>query len=415
MYRAIRLTFLALLVLGGVFVGCSDDATAPAVCDESNPGGFSIDSPERGRVYAWGGTGKPGAGQMGQLPGDTKLYWPTDVCFDPDGNPIVLDWNNHRVLQLDGTGKFVKMIGRYFGNPSDGPALEADLNHPTHVCFSPDGTKLYLSAWHNSIVMEMDLATGWVARYAGTGARNFNGDGLPRLSTVLDLPVATVFHPVTGELYIADQANMLVRKVDGSGNVVIVAGTAPVSNGTGGWNYQAGFSGDNGPATAAMINLERTQTADPSGKICFDADGNLYIADTLNNAVRKVSYPGGIITTVAGNPVLGAGFSGDDGPGGEAQLNQPRDVATDVDGNLFIADSGNHVIRKVALDGTISTVVGKARPFDATAITACALEGEQGAAARDVHLAAPRGVALDSGGNLWISDTHNEVIRILYR
>ena len=111
---------------------------------------------------------------MGHGPGYTRLYWPIDVGFDPAGTPVVLDWNDHRVLTFDASGKCMKLIGHYFGSPNDGPALEADLkHHPTHVTFSPDGTKLILSAWHNSIVMEMDIATGWIARYAGSRSRGF--------------------------------------------------------------------------------------------------------------------------------------------------------------------------------------------------------------------------------------------------
>jgi DNA-binding beta-propeller fold protein YncE len=405
-----------LAALGATWLGCEKTTVAPGNdCDELNPGSFSITSPEVGRVYVWCGTGVAGLGEMGRAPGSTELYWPVEINFAPNGEPIVLDWNNHRVLALDADGKFEKIIGKMFGEPEDTLAVEAKLNHPTHVTFSPDGTKLYLSAWHNSVVLEMDRATGWIRRYAGTGGRCYNGDGQNRLATALDLPVCALFHPITGELYVSDQGNQIVRKIDAAGVVHTVAGTVPGAYGCGGAIYRFGFSGDGGPATSALLNLGRGQLVEPSARFCFDAAGNLYIADTNNHAVRIVYFSDGTIDTYAGKPALGPGHSGDGGPATEAQLQLPRDVAVDTDGSLFIADSGNHVVRKVAPDGTISTVVGVVRPRPSSAITACALHEEQGARARSVTLTKPVGVELDPRGNLCIADTENNVIRVLYR
>ena len=267
---------------------------------------------------------------MGRGPGYTRLYWPIEVDFDPAGTPVVLDWNNHRVLSFDASGKCKKIIGHYFGNPSDGPALEADLNHPTHVTFSPDGTKLILSAWHNSVVMEMDVATGWIARYTGTGGRGYNGDGLARLSSCFDLPVCAQFHPITGELYISDQANHIIRRIDAVGNVHIVAGQAPTNTGCSPGGDQKGYGGDGGPATGAFLNFEDGQTANPSGRFCSDVAGNIYIADTKNHAIRIVYADGtiddtdNIIDTYAGKGPSFGGYSGDGGPARDARLNEPR-------------------------------------------------------------------------------------------
>ena len=416
---------MVLFLLGALAcaIACnSEDTVAPPPgdeCDNQAPGSFSeIVAPEPGHVYAWAGTGQPGAGSSNERPGATRLYWPVDVNFDPSGNPMVMDWNNHRVLAMNGEGKLEKIIGRYFGNPTDGPALQADLNHPTHVTFTSDGGKLILSAWHNSILMEWDIGSDWLAKFCGTGGRCFNGDGQARLQSCLDLPVCALYHPVSGELYFSDQANHIIRRIDGSGVVHIVAGTAPIWNGST-WVYQFGYGGDGGPATEALLSFERTQNANPSGKFCFDATGNMYIADTVNDAVRIV-YTDGTIDTYAGNPAIGDGYAGDGGPATDALLREPRDVAVDTDGTLFIADTGNSVIRMVAPNGVITTAVGKFRapvapnPY-AAAISLCGLHEEQGIAARDVRLATPHGVELDDDGNLWISDTQNNVIRILYR
>ncbi|MCI0452486.1 MAG: hypothetical protein L0Z51_08875, partial [Candidatus Latescibacteria bacterium] len=385
----------AIVVFALLALSCgSEDTVAPPedTCDEQSVGGFTIDNPEAGHVYVWGGTGRPGGGAMGAPPGETRLYWPVEVNFDPAGSPIVLDWNNHRVLALDAVGNFVKLIGRYFGNPTDGPALQADLNHPTHVTFGPDGTKLVLSAWHNSIIMEMDLATGWLARHCGTGGRCFNGDGQTRLQSCLDLPVCALYHPTTGELYFSDQANHIIRRIDASGNVHVVAGKAPIWNGSA-WLHQFGYAGDGGPATEALLSFERTQNANPSGKFCFDGDDNIYIADTKNHAVRIVYASDGTIDTYAGmGPGASAGYSGDGGPATQARLKEPRDVAFDVaNGILYIADTGNSVIRMVDAGGTISTVVGTYRQPKApnpypNALSACALQDEQGVSADEVRL-----------------------------
>jgi len=155
--------------LGILFAGCgSDDPAAPPSDTDGDIPGFTISDPEVGRVYVWGGNGFAGAGSMGSAPGFTSLYWPIDVGFDPAGGPIVLDWNNHRVLALDDAGNnFEKIIGNSFGQPIDGPAAQARLNHPTHVTFSPAGDKLILSAWHNSVVMEMNVATEWYCESCG--------------------------------------------------------------------------------------------------------------------------------------------------------------------------------------------------------------------------------------------------------
>jgi hypothetical protein len=417
--RRIQSASVVLTVgLGVLFASCgSDDPTAPP--EDTNTGqtqGFTISNPEAGRVYVWGGNGFPGAGAMGQAPGYTSLYWPIDVSFDPLGAPIVLDWNNHRVLALDATGNFEKIIGNAFGQPVDGPAAQARLNHPTHVTFSPAGDKLILSAWHNSIVMEMDMTTSWIQRYCGTGGRCFNTETDPML-TCLDLPVCTLFHPVTGELYIGDQGNQVIRKINSAGQAEVVAGSAPVPNGSS-WVYQIGYAGDGGPATSARLNFERGQMTDPAGKFCFDAVGNMYIADTTTTRFASVSD--GTIDTFAGMGPSNGGYDGDGGLATAAKLSKPRDVAADADGNIFIADTGNSVIRMVDASGMISTVVGVYRPPvppnpNANPISPADLHLEQGAPALEVHLTSPRGLEIDADGNLWIADTLNNVVRIFYR
>ena len=220
-------------------------------------------------------------------------------------------------------------------------------------------------------------ASGDISTVAGIGG-GFSGDGGPATSAQLKSPSGVAFDS-SGNLFIADQFNHRIRKVDTSGNIGTVAGTST-----------QGFSGDEGPATSAQ--LER-----PSG-VAVDSSGNLFIADLINNRIRKVDTSGNI-STVAGTST--AGWSGDGGPATSAQLNFPHGVAVDSSGNLFIADSGNHRIRKVDTSGDISTVAGTSTQ---------GFSGD-GGPATSARLSEPMGVTVDSSGDLFIADMSNQRIR----
>jgi uncharacterized protein (TIGR03437 family) len=187
----------------------------------------------------------------------------------------------------------------------------------------------------------------------------------------------------TGNLYIGDSNSNRIRKVT-NGVITTVAG-----DGT--W----GYSGDNGPATSAQLS--------GAWGVAVDSAGNLYIADRMNNRIRKVSN--GVITTVAGNGT--PGFSGDNGPASNAQLNGPYGVAVDSAGNLYIADTLNFRVRKVS-NGVITTVAGSGL----TSPAGGGFGGDYGPAT-SARLNNPSGVAVDSAGNLYIADTGNDRIRVL--
>jgi NHL repeat len=180
----------------------------------------------------------------------------------------------------------------------------------------------------------------YIITVAGNGTVAYSGDNGPATSAGLAQPFGAIVDS-TGTLYIADTYNQVIRKVDTSGIVTTVAGTFTPGgpNGTG----VGGYSGDNGPATSAQLN-------GPSG-MAMDSAGNLYIADQNNHAIRKVDA-NGFITTVAGNGTQG--YSGDGYPATSAQLNHPARVAVDRVGNLYIADTLNNRIRKVNPSGTIT-------------------------------------------------------------
>ena len=217
-----------------------------------------------------------------------------------------------------------------------------------------------------------------ISTIVGTGVGGFSGDG--GAATAAQISAAYgVFVDAAGNLYVADRTNQRIRKVDTGGTITTVAGTGV-----------GGFSGDGGAATAAQIR-------DPQD-VCVDAAGNLYIADTTNNRVRKVDT-GGTITTVAGTGV--GGFSGDGGAATAAQMNLPRDVFVDAAGNLFIADRINNRVRKVDTGGTITTVVG----------TGVAGFSGDGGAATAAQMNNPYSVSANASGNLFIADLSNERIR----
>ncbi|MDB5099523.1 MAG: repeat containing protein [Cyanobacteria bacterium RYN_339] len=217
-----------------------------------------------------------------------------------------------------------------------------------------------------------------ITAYAGNGVAGAAGDGAAATAAQLNGPYGLAFDPA-GNLYIADSANNKVRKVTPGGIISTFAGTGT-----------AGSAGDGGAATAAQLS--------GPGGVAADASGNLYIADTASNKIRKVT-PGGIISTVAGTGVAGA--AGDGGAATAAQLKSPTDVKLDAAGNLYIVDYANHKIRKVAPGGTITTIAG----------TGTAGSAGDGGAATAAQLNLPYGAALDAAGAIYIADQANHKVR----
>lgn len=348
--------------------------------------------PAPGRICTVAGTGIAGLGADGLDPRRTDLYLPQDITIGPDKLAYVLDWNNHRIRRIDGdTMRTVVGTGE-LGDAPDGDADLTSLNHPTHMSVSPRGTFI-ISAWHNSKLLEFDPATGMLKSICGNGMRSFGGDGGPAAMALLDLPTATAFDK-DGNMYITDQANQRIRMVDNTKEAIIntVVGTG-----------MPGFSGDGMPAVAAQIKLPGGQSAPPAGRIAIDPAGNLIIADSANHRIRKVDL-GGIITTIAGtgDPT----FGGDGGDATKASLSRPNDVDHDKAGNLYIADTDNACIRKVDTSGKISTFAGK-----------CGQPGQggDGGDATAALLDRPYGIVFDASDNLYIADTHNHLIRVVYK
>jgi glucose/arabinose dehydrogenase len=177
--------------------------------------------------------------------------------------------------------------------------------------------------------------SGTITTVAGTGSTTYNGDGIPAIQATLAYPKGVTVAP-DGSLYVGDANHHRVRRFVPGGTISTMAGTGT-----------AGYSGDGGPATAAGLRFPRN--------IAFGPDGSFFVADDSNYAVRRVS-PAGVITTVAGTGV--AGYSGDGGSATSARLGEVRDVAVDSAGNIYIADEQNHRIRRVSTSGIITTFAG---------------------------------------------------------
>jgi len=261
-----------------------------------------------------------------------------------------------------------------------GPATKAAFCGTSDVTLDASGNMyiadggIYCSGPGGHTVRKVDRH-GTITTVAGTGERGFSGDGGPATKAQLDVPFA-VAADREGNLYITDENNYRIRKVDEEGIITTFAGTG-----------EGGYSGDGGPATSAKL-------IDPGG-IAFDAKGNLYVADYTS--VRKID-PSGTITTVAGTGQFG--FSGDGGPATEAKLTA-YDVALDHKGNIYICDLENQRIRKVDRDGIIHTVAGSGKK---------GYSGDGGPATK-AALKDPWGVAVDREKNVYIADHHNRVVR----
>ncbi len=257
-----------------------------------------------GIITTVAGTGTPGFGGDGGPATSAQLYNPGGVAVDPSGNLFIADYNNNRIRKVAaGTAIITTVAG---SEPPPPPPLPPP---PARGCRPPFCPRYFI----------IRTATG------------FPGDGGPATSAQLYAPTDLALD-AAGDLFIADYFNHRIGKVDAvTGIISTVAGTG------GGGTLEGGFSGDGGPATSALLNF-------PSS-VAFDASGNLFIADSFNRRIRKVAAGTGLIETVAGTGTNG--FSGDGGPATSAQLYLPDRVVVDAGGNLFIADQVNNRIRKV--------------------------------------------------------------------
>ena len=356
---------------------------------------------------------------------------PAGLAFDAAGNLYTGEPYRNVIRRVSPAGIITTVVGDFNISPpafsgDGGPATTAGLNFPNGLAFDTSGN-LYISDQNNRRIRRVNVS-GVISTVAGSGATNHYGDGGPATQAALDFP-ADVAVDGLGNLFIADAINHRVRKVTPSGLITTIAGTGT-----------AGFSGDGGPAASAQLNRPVSVAVDTNGNvyisdlnnlrirrvtpdgiistyagnggygptegsnptatslhnqgIAVDRAGNLYIADGANHRVRKVTAAG-LISTVAGSGV--AGSTGDGGPATAAMLYTPIDVTVDAVGVLYFTENfdGIHgAIRKVARDGTISTLVKNAAPG------ANNVEGVNAASVGE-YLDGPDGIAADNQGNVY--------------
>ena len=326
---------------------------------------------------------------------------PDGVAADNAGNLFIGDGDAHRVWKVSPDGAVTTVAGNgSYGFSGDGSdAIDAQLRRPIGVAvdsagnlYIADNLEYYLLAESSSRVRKVTPGSIITTAVGCTGGVDacYNADEGPAHSSHLAwVPALTV--DSAGNLYVIDIGDggpgyqwCQIHKVtpDGFLNTVIASG----SDGS-----LCGYFGDGEPAAGARISF-------PTG-IALDTIGNLYIADTGNHRVRKVT-PDGVITTIAGNGI--AGYSGDGGPATNAQLSAAG-VVVDSDGNLYISDIESHRVRKVTADGMITTIAGDGSP---------GYEGD-GGPATNARLNRPSGLTVDTAGNVYVADYGNHAVRIL--
>ncbi len=283
-----------------------------------------------GTITTVAGDGAQGFSGDGGPATNARLYFPSGVAVDTSGNLFIADTSNHRVRKVNASGTITTVAGNGTSGFSGdgGPATNARLYFPSGVAVDTSGN-LFIADANNYRIRKVN-ASGTITTVAGNGTSGDSGDGGPATNASLTGPLGVAVD-TAGNLFIADVdwGNHRVRKVNASGTITRVAGAGGNCVGC----------GDGGPATSGNLQY-------PNG-VAVDTSGNLFIADTGNNRVRRVDASG-TITTVAGNGA--EGFSGDGGPATSASLKYPYGVAVDTSGTLFIADIGNNRIRKVAAD-----------------------------------------------------------------
>ncbi len=325
------------------------------------------------------GTGLHGYSGDGDLAVAAQLANPSGVAMDLEGNIYIADTDNHRIRKVDREGVISTFAGTgeagFFGDGR--PASEARLRHPTGLAMGPAGD-LFVADTGNHRVRAIQ-PSGLIRTVAGGGDDGFSGDGSSATEAMLSEPAAVAVD-AAGTVLIADSANHRIRRV-ASGVIETVAGTG-----------LRGFGGDGGPAGRAALRF-------PKG-ISFDGAGNIFVADTGNNRVRRIAADGRI-STVMGTGARGR--EGDGGPAVSARLTVPRGVSVGLDGALRVADTGNDILRLVAPNGLAATVtgIGPGGP------------GVSGSPARDVRLKNPFQVEARPNGSVVIADArHHRVLAL---
>lgn len=350
------------------------------IADSGNHRVRRVDS--AGRITTIAGTGVPGFTGDGGRPARTRLFMPTGVAIDRDGNLFIADLGNHRVRRINAlTGSISTVAGNgAAGFAGDkGPASRARLHYPTGVATDRFGG-LFIADFGNNRVRVVD-ATGTISTLAGSGVPGFSGDGGDARRAAIFGPWGVAVRDRT--LIVAEAVNNRLRAVDDTFQISTIAGTAA-----------DGYSGDGGSALVGRLFRPTAVTMGPNGAV--------YIADSGGNRIRRVAK-NGTISTVAG--IVARLSTGDGGPARKASLSSPTGVAVDVAGNTYIVEVLTHKVRRIDRRGVITTIAGTGVP---------GYSGDRGPARR-ARLLYPVAVAADRAGNVYVADMGNSRIRKIDR
>ncbi len=329
------------------------------------------------------GNGTKGYSGDGGAATNANLFYPSGVAVDAVGNLYIADVVNNRIRKVNTSGVISTVAGNgtqgYSGD--GGEATSASLFQPSGVAVDAAGN-IFIADQRNNRIRKVNTS-GVISTVAGNGIQDYTGDGGAATNASFWSPNGVAVDS-SGNIFIADRYNNRIRKVDTNGIVSTVAGNSPFGVETG------RYSGDGGAATSASLNTPY--------EVALDAMGNIYIADGFNMRIRKVNTSG-VISTVAGNGTQG--YSGDGGVATSAALAGVGGVAVDAAGSIYIADYFNERIRKVDTNGIISTVAGNG---------SSGYSGDEGAAT-SASFTQPIGVAVDAAGNIYIADYFNNRIR----
>jgi hypothetical protein len=337
------------------------------------------------------GTGTAGYSGDGAVATLAMLNYPRGVVVDAFHNTYIADASNNVVRKIKPDGTISTCVGNNIAGYSgdEGPATNAQLNRPWALAIDGQGN-MFIADANNNVVRKVDTS-GTIHTIAGngygagTGTGGYSGDGLAATNAELNWPLSLAIDG-SNNIYISDYSNNVVRKVSASGMITTIAGTSV-----------AGYTGDNGPATAAQLSL-------PSG-LAFDKFGDLFLADLYNNVIRKIDLTG-TITTVIGNGfdagLGGGGYSGDLGPATAAELAHPFGLAIDTMGKIYFSDMSSCHIRMVDTAGIIYTIAGAA--------VGMGYSGD-GGPATNALMHYPYGICLNESGEVLIADGFNHAVR----
>ncbi len=373
-------------------VGSAIPATGSSLAD---PGGIAVDGDGRifiadsknnrvlrveldGSVTTIAGTGSPGFSGDGGPATSAELQLPAGVAVDGLGRVFVADSGNARirVIAIDGTMSTLAGTGVAEYGGDGGPAILAQLANPQAVTVDGLG-RVFVADTDNNRIRRIDI-DGTISTVTGDGTANFAGDGLDATLAEVNAPYGLAIDPL-GRVVIADTFDQRIRRIELDGTIDTIAGDGTPN-----------YFGDGGPATQAELQF-------PVG-LAFDAAGRLFVADVVNERIRRIDLDG-TISTAAGTGDIG--YAGDGGAAAAAMFDSPLGVAVDAQGRLVVDDTRNERVRRVDTTGVIATVAG----------TGGFGLGGDGGAATSAELANPFGVAVDTAGRGYIADTFHHRIR----